>query len=104
MHVKKEDQVFVLSGKDRGKTGRVVKVFPASGKVLVENVNVLKKHIRPNPAKNIQGGILPEAAPIPLSKVQVICKECSEHARVGFKTHEDGKKVRVCKKCGAELD
>jgi large subunit ribosomal protein L24 len=104
LHVKKDDQVKVLSGRDAGKTGRVLRVFPARSRALVENINTVKRHTRPNPQRNIQGGIVERESPISLAKLQVICPECTKAARIGFQILSDGKKVRVCKACGATVD
>ncbi|MBI3939969.1 MAG: 50S ribosomal protein L24 [Acidobacteria bacterium] len=104
LHVKKEDQVFVLSGKDRGKTGRVLRVFPAEGKVIVENVNFVKRHTRPNPQKNLKGGVVEKESALHLSNVQVVCRSCGKRTRIGFQRLQDGRKVRICRKCQAALD
>lgn len=95
--IKKNDTVKIISGKDEGKTGRVLRVLPSERRVLVEHVGVIKKHIRPNPQQNIKGGIAEQESAIAISNVQLICKTCGP-VRVG---HEHGK--RVCKKCNAEL-
>jgi large subunit ribosomal protein L24 len=104
VHIKKNDQVHVMSGKDRGKTGKVLKVFPDKHRAIVEGLNFVQKHTRPNPQKNIKGGILPKEASIHLSNLMVVCKRCNKHARVGFSVMQDGRKVRVCKKCNELLD
>ncbi len=106
IHIKKNDTVKVLSGEDRvnpGK-GKVLKVFPKEGTALVENVNFVKKHTRANPQKNIKGGILERESPVKISKLQVICPECSKPTRIGSKELEDGRKVRICKKCDGVVD
>ncbi|MCD6364021.1 MAG: 50S ribosomal protein L24 [Synergistetes bacterium] len=103
MHVKKGDRVRVLSGKDKGKEGKVLKVFPREGKVLVEGVNIVKKHVRPT-QKTPQGGIISQEAPIYVCKVMVVCPACGNPTRVGHGFLEDGRKVRVCKKCGEVID
>ena len=101
-HVKKGDTVVVLSGKDRGKQGKVLRVNPVKGTAIVERVNFFKKHTRPNPQKNIQGGILERESPIRVDKLQLICPSCGEPARTGsHRTAEGG--VRFCKKCKAEV-
>lgn len=97
--VKKNDTVLVLSGKDKGKKGKVLKVLPKKSMVIVERVNMIKKHTRPNPAKQIKGGILEREAPIHISKVMVVCPECGQPTRIGKRILEDGTKQRVCKKC-----
>ncbi len=104
LHVKKEDQVVVLGGKDRGKKGRVLRVLPTRNRAIVEGVNMIRKHTRPNPQKNIQGGILEREGSIHLSNLKVVCRECGEPSRVGFSRLADGKKVRVCKKCDGSID
>lgn len=104
LHVKKEDQVLVTIGRDRGKTGKVLRVFPDTNKAIVESVNFIKRHTRPNPQRNIKGGVVEREAPIHLSNLQVICRECGKPARVGYSILSDGKKVRVCRKCGGTID
>jgi len=99
--VRKNDQVLVLAGKNRGARGRVLRVLSASGKAVVEHVNMMKRHTRPNPTKGIQGGILEREAPVQISNLMVICPECNEPSRLGRKRLEDGKGQRVCKSCGA---
>jgi large subunit ribosomal protein L24 len=102
-HVKKGDTVVVLSGKDRGKQGRVLRVLAAKGKAIVERVNFTKKHTRPNPGKNIQGGILERESPIHVAKLQVICPSCNEPARTGSHRNEEGTAVRFCRNCKADI-
>jgi large subunit ribosomal protein L24 len=102
--IKRNDMVKVIAGKDRGKTGKVLKVFPANGTAIVENINFVKKATRPNPNRNIKGGIIQKEAGIQLSNLMVICPECSKYIRVGLQKLEDGKRVRLCKKCGAMID
>ncbi len=104
LHVKKNDQVKVLSGKDAGRTGRVLRVFPVRNRAIVENINTVRRHTRPNPQQNIQGGIVTREAAIHLSNLQVICPECNEGSRTAVQALSDGKKVRVCKKCGGTVD
>ena len=104
LYVKKEDQVFVLSGKDRGKTGRVLRVFPSTGRLIVENVNFVKRHTRANPQKNIKGGVVEKESSIHVSNVQVVCRSCGKHTRVGFQRLQDGRKVRICRKCESNID
>ena len=101
-HVRKGDTVVVLSGKDRGKQGKVLRVNTAKGTAVVERVNFLKKHTRPNPGKNIQGGILEREAPLRIEKLQVICPSCSEPARTGSHRTEEGA-TRYCRKCNADF-
>ena len=102
MNVKKGDKVQVLSGKDKGAQGEVLKAFPAEGKVIVEGVAMVKKHQKPN-AANQQGGIIEQEAAIDVSNVMLVCPTCGKATRVGHATDADGKKVRVCKKCGAQF-
>ncbi len=101
-NIRKNDEVVVLTGKDRGKTGKVLRVLPTKGTAIVERVNFSKKHQRPNPQKNVKGGILEREAPIRLSNLMVVCPSCSEPAKLGRKTTDLGK-VRYCKKCNTEL-
>jgi large subunit ribosomal protein L24 len=100
MHVAKDDTVIVLSGKYRGKMGRVLRVFPDERKLIVEHVNTIKRHTRPNPAKGIKGGILEKEAPIHASKVMVIDPSSGKPTRIGHKRLTDGKKVRVARRSG----
>jgi large subunit ribosomal protein L24 len=119
MKIRKGDLVQVLSGKDRGKQGRIIEADPRKGRVLVENLNLVKKHRKPRPLKDssrmgqtqIQpGGVIDLAAPLPVSSVMVICPTCNRPTRVGYEFREDEKgrriKVRVCKRadCGEVLD
>jgi large subunit ribosomal protein L24 len=104
LHIKKEDQVLVTAGRDRGKTGKVLRVFPAKGRAVVENINFIQRHTRANPQRNIKGGLVQREASIPLSSLRVICRECGKPARVGFAELGDGKKVRVCKRCDGTID
>jgi large subunit ribosomal protein L24 len=101
LKVKKNDQVLVTAGKDRGARGRVLRVLASEGKAIVERVNMMKRHTRPNPNKGIQGGILEREAPIQVSNLKVICPECGKPSRLGRKRLEDGRGVRVCKNCDA---
>jgi len=103
MHVKKGDEVIVISGKDKGKRGRVLAVYPKKNRVLVEGVNVVKKHMRPSP-KNPRGGIIEIEAPIHASKVLPVDPKTGKPTRVGYKILEDGRKVRYAKRSGAILD
>jgi large subunit ribosomal protein L24 len=103
LHVKKNDQVLVIAGKDRGARGRVLRVLPARGRAIVERVNMIKRHTRPNPQRGIQGGILEREAPIQVSNLMVICPDCGKASRMGHKRLADGKAVRICKSCGGEV-
>jgi large subunit ribosomal protein L24 len=102
-HVRKGDTVVVLSGKDRGKQGRVLRVNATKGTAIVERVNFTKKHTRPNPGKNINGGILERESPINVAKLQVICPSCNEASRLGSHRDENGEAVRFCRSCKANL-
>ena len=101
MNIKRDDKVIVLSGKDKGKTGKVLVADPKALKVIVEGVNVATKHQKAQ-KKGQDGGILKIETPIYVSKVQLVCPKCGKGTRVAYKI-VDGKKVRVCKKCGAEI-
>ena len=101
MNVKKGDKVQVLSGKDRGAQGEVLRAFPAEGKVIVEGVAMVKKHQKPTQVGQ-QGGILEREAKIDVSNVMLVCPSCGKATRVGHAT-VDGKKLRVCKKCGHQF-
>jgi len=102
LKIKKGDQVQVLTGKDRGAKGNVTRVLPAAGKVIVDGVNVAKKHQRATKA-TMQGGIIDKDMPIPVANVALICTSCGKPTRVGYKIDGDGTKVRACKKCGGEM-
>jgi large subunit ribosomal protein L24 len=99
--VKKNDQVLVLAGKNKGARGRVMRVLSSAGKAVVEHVNMVKRHTRPNPQQGIQGGILEKEGPVQISNLMVICPECGEPSRLGRKILEDGRSQRLCKSCGA---
>ena len=101
MNIKRDDKVIVLSGKDKGKSGKVIAADPKAEKVIVEGVNVATKHQKAQ-KKGQDGGILKIETPIYVSKVQLVCSACGKGVRAGYK-FVDGKKVRVCKKCGAEI-
>ena len=102
--LKKDDNVLVIAGKDKGKKGKVLRVFPENSKAIVERINFVMKHTRANPSKNIKGGILEKEAPIHISNLMIICRECGEPTRIGCTRLEDGKKVRICKKCKGIVD
>jgi large subunit ribosomal protein L24 len=103
VHVKRNDQVVVIAGKDRGARGRVLRVLPRAHKAVVERINLIKRHTRPNPQRGIQGGILEREGPIHISNLMVICPECGKPSRLGRTRLEDGRGARVCKRCGATL-
>ena len=101
MNIRKDDKVVVISGKDKGKMGKVLVSNPKAGKVIVEGVSVATKHQKPR-KQGEEGGIIKLETPIYASKVQLVCPKCGKATRVGFKV-ENGKKTRICKKCGAEV-
>lgn len=101
MRIKKGDNVSVLSGNDKGKTGEVLEIIPKADKIVVKGVNVRKKHVKPRKAGE-EGGILSVECAIPSSKVNVVCPKCGKVTKVGYTVEKD-QKVRVCKKCGAKL-
>jgi large subunit ribosomal protein L24 len=103
-HVRKNDQVKVLAGKDRGKIAKVLRLLPLKGRAIVEGINFKKKHTRANPAKGIQAGITQQEAPINLSTLMIVCPECGKQTRVKHKRLDDGSKQRVCAKCDGTLD
>jgi large subunit ribosomal protein L24 len=100
--IRRNDTVRVITGRDKGKEGRVLRVFPNDGRVLVEHVMMVKKNVRPNPSKQIKGGVAEQESRISLSNVKLICPTCGP-VRIGHEMHGD-RKVRVCKKCGTTLD
>jgi large subunit ribosomal protein L24 len=106
--LKKEDTVKVIAGRDKGKTGRVLRVDRETGKVLVEHVSMIKRHTRPNPSKQIKGGIAERESPISASNVMIVCPGCNKAVRIGHHVdHMAGGKTRrsrVCRKCGQTLD
>jgi large subunit ribosomal protein L24 len=103
VHVKKGDLVMVISGKDAGKKGKVLSVDRAKGRVIVEGVNIVKRHTRPTP-KMPQGGIIEKEAPVASSNVMLFCNKCNRPTRIGKQFLADGTKTRVCKKCGEVID
>jgi large subunit ribosomal protein L24 len=102
MKIKTNDKVKILSGKDKGKTGKVIQVFPAEGKLVVEGMNVIKKHLRSR-SKSEKGQVLELSAPMYAGKAQLVCPKCEKAVRVGYKL-ENGNKFRVCRKCGQPID
>ncbi|MEX1308255.1 MAG: 50S ribosomal protein L24 [Eubacteriales bacterium] len=103
MHVKKDDRVVVISGKDRGKKGKVMIAQPTKGRVIVEKVNMLTKHTRPR-KQGETGGIIHQEGPINASNVMLVCNKCGKATRIAYKILKNGSKVRVCKKCGETFD
>ena len=102
MKIKTNDKVKILSGKDKGKTGKVIQVFPKEEKIVVEGMNVIKKHLRSR-SKSEKGQVLELSAPFSASKVMIVCPKCEKSVRVGFKV-EGEKKYRVCRKCNQPID
>ena len=102
--IRKNDTVLVTTGKDRGKKGRVIRIVAEKNRLIVEGVNMIKRHTRPNPAKNIKGGVVQREAALHASNVQLVCPECGAQTRVGHKVLEDGRKVRICRKCEGVVD
>ena len=102
--IRRNDTVIVTTGKDSGKRGRVLKVIPDKNRVIVEGVNIIKRHTRPNPQRNIKGGIVEREASLHASNVQLVCPECGKMTRIGRKVLADGRKVRICRKCEGVVD
>ena len=101
--IKKQDEVLVIAGRDKGARGKVLRVFPSDGTAIVEGVNKIKRHTRPNPQRQVQGGVVEREAPIHVEKLMLICPESGKPTRVGWKRLEDGSVARVCKSSGAVL-
>ena len=104
IQIRKGDNVKVLAGKDAGKSGRVLSINAKKNTVVVEHASIIKRHTRPNPGKNIKGGIVEKEGPVNVSNVMIVCSSCGKHARMGHTTLPDGKKVRSCRRCGTTLD
>ena len=102
--IRKNDNVLVVTGKDRGKRGRVLKVLPEKNRVIVEGVNIIKRHTKPNPGRQIKGGLVEREAPLHASNVQIVCPECGKATRIRRKILGDGRKVRICRKCEGVVD
>src|SRR5712691_4268182 len=102
--IRKGDQVRVIAGRDAGKSGRVLSVNAKKNTVVVEHVGIIKRHTRPNPGKNIKGGIVEKEAGINVSNVLVVCGSCGKHTRIGHTILTDGTKVRSCRHCNTALD
>ncbi len=101
-YLKKNDRVQVMAGKDKGKVGKILAIDLKKGRAVVEDANIVKRHTRPGPGT--QGGIVEKPASIHISNLQLICPKCTDPVRIGFKLLEDGKKVRVCRKCGEIIE
>jgi large subunit ribosomal protein L24 len=102
--IKKGDTVFVVAGRERGKSGKVTRVAPDHGHVFVERLNMVKRHQKSRGPQGGGGGILEKEAPIPISNVMFLCAKCNEPVRVGRKQLDDGRRVRTCRGCGEQLD
>lgn len=102
-YIKKDDKVKIIAGKDNGKVGKVLRVDRKKERILVENANIVKRHSRPS-AQNRQGGIIESEAPIHISNVMLLCNKCVKPARIKMQRLDDGKKVRVCRKCNEQID
>jgi large subunit ribosomal protein L24 len=102
--IRKNDTVVVITGKDRDKRGRVLKLVPEKNRLIVEGVNIIKRHTKPNPQRQIKGGLVEREAPLHASNVQLVCPECSKPTRIGRKILGDGRKVRICRKCEGVVD
>jgi large subunit ribosomal protein L24 len=102
-HIKKNDTVRVLAGKEKGKTGKILKIMAKKDRAVVEKVNFIKRHQRPG-SHSRQGGIVEKEGPLHIANLMVVCGKCGDAARLGRKILEDGKRVRYCKKCGEVLE
>ncbi len=102
-HIKKNDTVKVVVGKDKGKSGKVLRVIPKKERAIVEKLNIVKRHLKPSQQAR-QGGILEREAPIHISNLMLICSKCTDPTRVGYRVLDDDRKVRYCKKCGELID
>jgi len=102
-HIKKNDTVKVIAGKEKGKSGKVLRVIPKKDRAIVEKLNMVKRHMKPG-AQSRQGGILEREAPIHISNLQLICTKCTDPSRVGYRILDDNRKVRYCKKCNEVID
>ena len=102
--IRRNDTVLVTTGKDRGKRGRVLKVLPDRNRVIVEGVNFINRHTKPNPSRNVKGGIVKREASLHASNVQLVCPECGHPTRMGNRLLGDGRKVRFCRKCQGVVD
>ncbi len=102
--IRKGDNVKIIAGRDAGKTGRVLSINAKKNTVVVEHASIIKRHTRPNPGKNIKGGIVEKEGPVNVSNVLIVCPSCGKHTRMGHNTLPDGTKVRACRRCGTTLD
>jgi large subunit ribosomal protein L24 len=102
--IRKNDEVRVIAGRDKGKSGRVLSVDLAKKRITVEHAGMIKRHTRPNPGKNVKGGILEREGSIAISNVMLLCPSCNKGTRVGHKVLADGTKIRICKRCDGTLE
>jgi len=102
-HIKKDDKVKIIAGKDEGKVGKVLSLNKNKGRIVVEGINIVKRHTRPS-AQHRQGGIIESEGPVDWSNVMLMCNKCVQPIRIKMKRLEDGKKIRVCRKCGEMID
>ena len=100
--IRKNDMVMIVTGRDRGKTGKVMRVVPETGRILVERLNVVKRHSRPRGAAS-PGGIVENEAPIAISNVMIFCDRCNAPVRIGSKAAADGARIRICRRCGESV-
>ena len=103
MHIRSKDTVVVITGKDKGSKGKVLEAFPKTGKIVVEGVAIATKHQKPR-QQGVPGGIIKKEAAIDASNVMLVCPKCGKGTRIGYSVLENGSKVRVCKKCGANIE
>jgi large subunit ribosomal protein L24 len=104
LHIRKNDQVEVIAGRDRGKRGKVLRVIPSRDRAIVERVNIIKRHTRPNPQQNIKGGVVEREASLHVSNLMVVCPECNKSTRVRHKMIADGRRIRTCAACDGVID
>ena len=104
LRIRKNDQVVVIAGRDRGKRGKVLRVFPSRNRAIVERINMMKRHTRPNPQQNIKGGLIEREASIEVSNLMIVCGECDRPTRLRHKRLNDGRKVRICHQCEGVID
>ncbi len=102
MKIIKGDNVLVIAGKDKGRTGKIMKSYPKDSMVLVEGINLKKKHVRPK-KEGEKGQVISLATPLNISNIKIICPKCGKAARIGYRVEKDGKKVRICKKCDSTI-
>lgn len=102
--IKKDDKVMVMAGKDKGKVGKVLRVLVSKDRILIEKVNMAKRHTKGNPYQRTPGGIVEKEIPVHVSNVLVMCTACTKPTKIGYRFTDDGKKVRYCKKCNEQLD